>query len=165
MAGHDTAAQLRNLLAPAVEGAGLVLADVTVRAGRERTVTVVVDSPGETLDSPDLDTVTAVTGAVSDALDAGDAVLGDAPYVLEVTTPGAERVLAGPRDLARALTRRVALDLVGGTSLEGRLLEAGDELELEINEKGRIRRRRVPAADVVRGQVAVDFRRRAEKED
>jgi len=80
---------LHALLAPVVDGLGFDLEGIEVTtAGRRRKVSVIVDRDG----GIDLDAVADVSKVVSDALDGSDA-LGDAPYVLEVSSPGVDRPL------------------------------------------------------------------------
>ena len=62
-----------------------------------------------------LDEVAEVSQAVSATLDlpAADAVLGAAPYVLEVSSPGIDRPLVHPRHWRRAVGRLVRVQLSG----------------------------------------------------
>ena len=77
-------AAVRTVIAPVVSALGLDLEDVDVQAsGKRRRVCVVVDRDG----GVDLDGIAATSRAVSDALDASDA-MGDDAYTLEVTSPG-----------------------------------------------------------------------------
>ena len=94
---------LVRLLEPVVAAEGLDLEDVVVTpAGKRRLLRVVVDQDG----GVGLDTVAAVSTAVSAALDERDA-MGGSPYVLEVTSPGVDRPLTAPRHWRRNLTRLV----------------------------------------------------------
>ncbi|MGN6088888.1 MAG: ribosome maturation factor RimP [Actinomycetales bacterium] len=105
--------QVRALLEPAVVPLGVDLEDVVITsAGKRRLVRVVVDRDG----GVPLDTVADVSTAVSGALDATDA-LGDAPYVLEVTSPGVDRPLTEPRHWRRNVGRlvRVSVTATPGT--------------------------------------------------
>src|SRR5579875_4177433 len=84
----DTA-RLEQLLEPVVASVGCDLEDVGVSpAGKRSVVRVVVDKDG----GVDLDCVADVSRAVSAALD-GSELLGESPYVLEVTSPGVDRLL------------------------------------------------------------------------
>ncbi|WP_240899997.1 ribosome maturation factor RimP [Kineococcus indalonis] len=153
--------------------AGLALESVSVAsAGRRRVVRVVVDLAGEEPGEVDLEAVAVASSAVSEALDSSD-VLGAAPYTLEVTSPGVDRPLTTPRHWARARGRLVRAVLADGTALLGRVESVdadGVLLRLEPQPvKGRPPRakdvgapRRVPLADLVRGEVQVEFRRAGE---
>jgi ribosome maturation factor RimP len=114
--------------------------------------------------------VADATRAISVGLDASDAA-GDAPYVLEVGSPGVDRPLVEPRHFRRNVTRLVEIWRIGGTEgaertevdpVVGRLVAAGpseatllvaatkNEPETEL---------RIPYADVARAQVQVEFAR------
>lgn len=149
---------VRSVVEPAVAGLGLDLEDLDVQAsGRRRRVSVVVDRDG----GVDLDGIASVSRAVSDALDASDA-MGDDPYTLEVTSPGIDRPLTLPRHWRRNIGRRVRLHATDGTSLEGRVREVDDDgILLAVDAKGKPEsvERRTPWSEVVRGEVQVEFRR------
>ena len=137
----------------------LELESVELRTvGRRLVLRVLVDSDhGVTLDE-----VAVASRAVSDALDASD-VLGDEPYTLEVSSPGVDRPLTEPRHWRRSVSRLVALTLRDGREITGRILSAtDDDVELEVNTKGRISRTTVALADVAKAVVQVEFSRVAE---
>ena len=152
------ASEVRSVLEPVVAALGLALEDLDVQAsGRRRRVSVVVDRDG----GVDLDGIASASRAVSDALDASDA-MGDDPYTLEVTSPGIDRPLTLPRHWRRNIGRRVRLHATDGTSLEGRVREVDDDgVLLAVDAKGKPEsvERRTPWSDVVRGEVQVEFRR------
>lgn len=118
-------AELRALLSDVVSQAGLVLESVLVfRQNADRVVRVVVDA-AEGTEPVDSDTLARVSRAVSTALDQTDPIEG--AYLLEVSTPGAERELTEPRHWRRQIGRPVRVRLRDGGTMEGRLLEAGEE--------------------------------------
>ena len=144
--------QVRGLLEPVIASLGVDLEDVDVTdAGRRRRVRVVIDRDG----GVDLDTVADVSRAVSEALDASD-VLGDAPYVLEVTSPGVDRPLDEPRHWRRARGRLVACTLRDGSTVTGRITDSDDaEVTLETEDgpwTGAL-------SDIAKARVQVEFRR------
>lgn len=101
---------------------GLDLEAVEVTGPRSRRLLrVVVDADG----GVDVDTIAAVTRAVSAALDAAD-VMGERPYTLEVTSRGLDRPLTSPRHWRRNLGRLVAVRTGGGERFIGRIV-AGDD--------------------------------------
>ena len=137
----STAQEIRATLEPVLAPLGLVVEDVSVSpAGKRRVVRVLVDSDIADLDVADttsavpplsLDAVADATRAVSDELDASD-VMGQAPYVLEVSSPGVGRPLASRDQLRRQVGRLVEVVHQGGTDT-GRLTEVGsDALTLEV---------------------------------
>ena len=153
------ASEVRSVLEPVVAALGLDLEDIDVQAsGRRRRVSVVIDRDG----GVDLDGIAAASRAVSDALDASDA-MGDDPYTLEVTSPGVDRPLTLPRHWHRNIGRRVRMHLVNGSALEGRVRDVDDDdgVLLAVDAKGKPEsvERRTPWSDVVRGEVQVEFRR------
>jgi ribosome maturation factor RimP len=102
--------------------------------------------------------VAAVSTAVSKALDDSD-VMGGAPYVLEVTSPGVDRPLTEPRHWRRNLTRLVTVSTAEATTLEGRLTEVDDE-GIGVDVDGAVTR--LPWDRVSSGRVRVEFNRREE---
>lgn len=150
---------LRALIEPVVGATGCELEDVTEqRAGSRRLLRVVVDRDGGISD----DDITAVTRAVSDKLDEVD-VFGDAPYVLEITSPGVDRPLAEPRHWRRAAGRLVKATLKDADppaeprgEVLGRVVESDDAgATLLIGEE----RVRIPYARVVKARMRVEFNR------
>lgn len=142
---------VRQIAGAAVAAAGLVIEDVTVTtAGRRRVVKIVVDLPEDETGGVPMDAVAAAAQGVSAALDTTD-VLGSAPYTLELTSPGAERPLTERRHWLRARGRRVAVHLVDGSVVEGRL-RAVDGSGVRLDGRGPL-----PWASVRRGRVRLDF--------
>jgi len=110
----DTA-RLERLLEPVVRAAGLDLESVRVgRAGRRRLLRVVVDGDG----GVSLDSIALVSREVSVRLDDTGA-MGEAPYTLEVSSPGVDRPLTQPRHWRRALGRLVRVPLAGPDGADG----------------------------------------------
>ncbi|MFD9796089.1 ribosome maturation factor RimP [Streptomyces sp. NPDC059070] len=156
--------RLRGLLEPLVSAKDLDLEEIEVsRAGRRRMLRIVVDSD----EGVELDTCAELSRAVSDALDESD-VMGDEEYVLEVTSPGAERPLSEPRHYARATGRLARLTLTEGGELVARILGVDEEgLDLEVpGVKGRkATARRVAFAEIARARVEIEFNRKDKKEE
>ena len=153
--------KVAGVVRPAVHAAGLVLENVSVTpAGKRRVVRVVVDLPEDAVGALSLDEIAEVSRAVSDALDAGDA-LGATPYVLEVTSPGVDRPLAELRHWKRARTRMVSVP-VDGVKLVGRLIEV-DDAGLTLDVEGT--QRRLGWESVGTGRVQVEFNRPGADDD
>jgi ribosome maturation factor RimP len=159
MGGHGSGGAavlgaLTGLLEPVVVAAGFDLEQIDVRpAGRRRLVKVVVDADG----GVSMDDVADVSRVVSAALDDTD-VLGSAPYVLEVTSPGVDRPLTEPRHWRRAAGRLVKAPLLAGGEIEGRVVSA-DDTAVVIDVAGT--ERRLGLEELGRGRVQVEFRRTA----
>lgn len=132
-------------VADIVADAGYDLEGVQLRpAGRRTQVVITVDG-----DSVDSDGLAELSHAVSDRLDADD-VLGDQPYTLEVSSRGVGTPLTKPRHWRRNAGRLVAVHMVDGTNLTGRIGE--------VDEKGAVLDdRRLRFRDVERAVVQVEF--------
>lgn len=153
---------------------GLIIEDVAVTpAGKRRLVRIWLDRDISGLDPADqtsvveplsLDEVADATRAISTALDASDAT-GEAPYVLEVGSPGVDRRLVEPRHFRRNVTRLVEIWQVEGAlgdPLVGRLVAAGPAeatLLVAATKKDPEATVRIPYADIARAQVQVEFAR------
>ena len=99
--------RLARLAAPVVRAGGMDLESVQVTpAGRRRVLKVVVDADG----GVGLDDMAEISRVLSTELDASGA-MGDAPYTLEVTSPGVDRPLTEPRHWRRAAGRLVNVPL------------------------------------------------------
>ncbi len=107
--GQANAERLASLLEPAVRALGMDLEGVRVTsAGRRRLLRVVVDADG----GVSLDDIERASRALSAELDQATA-MGDAPYTLEVSSPGVDRPLTEPRHWRRAVGRLVTVPLAG----------------------------------------------------
>jgi ribosome maturation factor RimP len=153
------------VLSSAVADLGLLVEDVTLSpAGNRRVLRVVVDAPDPTAPALSLDDVAEASRSVSEALDASD-VLGQAPYVLEVSSPGVDRPLVEPRHFTRNVGRLVRVELTDGTAVEGRIESVDDGLELTVAgpKKGMTGTRVLGWPQVARGRVQVEFSHRDEE--
>jgi len=113
-----------------------------------------------------LDTCAELSRAFSDVLDETDA-MGGSPYVLEVTSPGADRPLTELRHYRRAVGRLIKAHLTegaGGGELTARITGVDDEgVDLEVpGVKGRKpTSRRLPHGDIAKARVEIEFNRKA----
>ena len=153
----DISSRITELATPAAAAAGLVVEDVTVAAaGKRSRVIVTLDLPEDQVGSADLDRIAEASRAIGAALDEAD--VPSTPYMLEVSTPGTDRVLTERRHFMRARTRMVALELEDG-ELTGRVMDVdGEELVLQVEGA----ERRVPLAQVRQGRIVVELKRLAE---
>jgi ribosome maturation factor RimP len=143
--------QLRGVLEPIVTAAGFELDDVDVRAaGRRHTVKVVVDAE----QGIGLDDIAHLSRAASAELDRHEHLIGGS-YTLEVTSPGVDRPLTGPRHWRRARRRLVRVRRHDGTVLAGRVGRAGDASVVLLVD-GVLHD--LPYADVAHAAVQVEFR-------
>ena len=124
MGTSTTDGPLQELLAPVVAASGLELDSVTrTRSDAMPLLRVVVEAPigAAGIDS---DTLADVSRAVSKALDAADPIDGE--YLLEVSTPGAERDLTKVGHWKRQVGRLVRVKLRAGGYVSGRVIDAGE---------------------------------------
>lgn len=152
MTGHQPQQALLEVLEAPLAESGLALEAVEMSsAGRRSLVRVLVDSDtGVTLDD-----VADATRVVSDVLDATD-VLGDAPYTLEVTSPGTDRPLTLPRHWRRNHDRLVKVSLRAGDTFTGRVVQTG-EVSVVLDVDGT--QRDVSYGDVDKARVQLEFNR------
>ncbi len=156
--------QLEDIVTKVVAEFGLITEEVAMRThGTARTLTVVVDRETGT-EQVDLDTIAALTEAVSDTLDAewDDA----APYELEVSSRGVSRPLQAPRHFQRNVGRLLAITTTDGQKKEYRLLAAGDDAvtvseQLPPPKKGMKPKRgpevKIDYAQIAKAKVQVEF--------
>jgi ribosome maturation factor RimP len=141
---------LRALAEPIAASHDCDLEDVVIRwAGKRRLVRVTVDHDG----GLSMDVVAAISRGLSRALDRQD-MLGDAPYVLEVSSPGVDRPLRLPRHWARARGRLVEVNPNEGVPFSGRVVES-DDASAVLDVDGA--RREVQFAQIKRAVVQVEF--------
>ncbi len=107
--GTATSARLTSLIESVLTAMEIDLEAVKViSAGRRVVLRIVVDADG----GISLDDIAEVSREISAKLDAKDA-MGDAPYTLEVTSPGVDRPLTQSRHWRRATGRLVQVQLIG----------------------------------------------------
>lgn len=165
---HDIRLAVEPVLAPL----GLMVEDVTVSpAGRRSVVRVLVDNDISGLDPADsaspvdalsLDAVADAARAVGNGLDESD-VMGESPYVLEVSSPGVGRPLTSREHFRRQVGRLVEVVHAEGTDT-GRLIDVrADTVALEVAPVKKIPGRTVNLEldSIVRGTVQVEFTRQS----
>jgi ribosome maturation factor RimP len=170
---HDAdQAELARVLAPVVHAAGADLESVRISAaGRRRLLRVYVDADG----GVGLDEIALISRELSVRLDA-TGTMGEAPYTLEVSSPGIDRPLTQPRHWRRAAGRLVKVTLAAAgpdgsatpasppppagrpAQVEGRVITTSDQgVTLDIGGE----RREFPYAELGPGRVQVEFGRLA----
>ncbi|MCG7529500.1 ribosome maturation factor RimP [Streptomyces sp. OfavH-34-F] len=156
--------RLRGLVEPLVSAEQLELEEIDLsRAGRRRVLRIVVDSD----EGVELDTCAELSRAISAKLDETDA-MGEDEYVLEVSSPGADRPLTEHRHYARATGRLARLTLREGGELVARVLAVDEDgLDLEVpGVKGRKpTARRIAFDEIARARVELEFNRKDKKEE
>ncbi|MCW4353896.1 ribosome maturation factor RimP [Hoyosella sp. YIM 151337] len=148
---------LAGIVAPYVERRGFDLEEVRVApAGKRSLIAVVVDADP----APDIDALATLSHELSEVLDSAN-TFGQAPYVLEVTSPGVDRPLTAPRHWRRARGRKVLMT-VGGEAMRGRvgaLIPDADPHAVEVVVPGKPgpEVKQIPLADIAKAVVQVEF--------
>ncbi len=162
--------RLTSVIEPVLRAMEIDLEAVKVSsAGRRAVLRVVIDADG----GVSLDDMAEVSRELSARLDAKN-TMGDAPYTLEVTSPGVDRPLTQPRHWRRAAGRLVAVQPANqdqeverdapGARVEyrGRVVGADhDHVILEIDGA----RRTFSYGELGPGRVQVEFGRLDETDD
>lgn len=155
MVAPSPADDIRALAEPHARAAGLVVESVTVTpAGRRRVLRVIVDLPEDRTGGVPMDAVAEAAQSISTALD-DSPVMGGAPYVLEVSSPGTDRPLTERRHWLRARGRLVRLLAPAGRPepAPGRLTAVGDTgIVLDGD-------REIGWSEIASGRIEVEFGR------
>jgi ribosome maturation factor RimP len=134
-------------ITPALSDLGFYLEDITITsAGRRSMITVIVD--GDTHLS--LDQVTVATKAISEIVENIQS-LGQAPFTLEVTSPGLDRPLTKPRHWRKNIDRLVKIVLLDGKEIKGRVKDA-TEISATIDEQV------IKFSDIKRATLEIEFK-------
>jgi ribosome maturation factor RimP len=121
--GAEVSASVRPIVDAVAESCGLVVWSVTFlrSAGRE-TLRVAVDRLGGVVS----DELAVFADRLSKQLDEVDVVPGEQTYILETTSPGAERKLERPEQFRVCVGRQVKVVLRDGRTLEGEIAAVDD---------------------------------------
>jgi ribosome maturation factor RimP len=143
---------LLEVIEPIVRDHGLEVVDAAPPVGgKSRRLHVILDTP-EGDGRVTLDECAAVSREIGHALDASDLIHG--AYVLEISSPGIDRVLGREKDFERAQGRKVSIDLA--EPLDGRRHFRGELVMFEQKEmcveteSGRVR---IPFDQVARAKA------------
>ena len=149
--------QISQLVTPAVEAEGFFLEDVQlVSPGKHRIVTCIVDGQS----SLNLDQVTTVSRLISELLDVAP-FMGDAPFTLEVTSPGVDRPLTKPRHFAKNIDRLLKVTQIDGAVVSGRIVANSEiDVTLTVIEKKESKEVTIAFSDIKRAQVEIEFNRK-----
>ncbi len=132
---------------------GYDLEDVVVTAaGKHSTVRLLVDSDA----GLSLDEAARLSRVVSEAFDSVSD-FGEAPYMLEVTSPGVGRPLVHDRHWRRAQGRKAKIQLADETIVArvGELV--GDEIRVVLPDRSGPFVRAIPLSEIRRAVVEVEF--------
>ena len=157
--GLPSQTQVLELLDGEFARIGYEIEDVVIDAtSRPPRITVIAD--GDT--ALDLDTAARLARSASELL---DALSGDDPYLLEVSSRGVDTPLTSEKHFRRARGRKVALTLADGSALSGRIGETRDgTLTLVIRSGRDWSLHPVPIDDIANAVVQVEFSTPAQRE-
>lgn len=145
--------QVVELLEGEFARAGYEIDDVVINAStRPPRITVIADGD----QGLDLDSLAALSRTASELLD--QLVQGDTPYVLDVTSPGVDRLLTQAKHFRRARGRKAELALNDGSVFTARLGETdGTVLKVVVPEGRELAVREIALADIAKAVVQVEF--------
>jgi ribosome maturation factor RimP len=156
------------LAEPVIHAMDLDLEGIRITAaGRRRVLRLVVDGDG----GVSLDAIALASRELSAVLDDSE-VMGDVPYILEVSSPGVDRPLTERRHWRRAIGRLVAVPLAAdpaGTAetesaglIEGRITgTSADGITLDVAGESR----QFGYGDLGPGRIKIEFARLADQDD
>ena len=151
-----TVAELTTHLSPVVSALGYEVDDIILTtAGRRRVLEVVIDA-----DTPvDLNAISESSRAISAYLDEST-VMGEMPYLLEVSSRGVDRPLAKPVHWRRNIGRLV--EIKGDAhNLTGRITAFNDPIvTIEVDKKAR----EVDVTKISKATIQVEFKKLDESE-
>jgi len=163
-AAHE---RLIALISPVIQRAGYDLEELVLTPmGRRSQLRVVIDCD----EGISLDDIAGMSHAVANVLDDDEGVIGKAPYVLEVTSPGVDRPLTADRHWRRAVGRLVEVPVHNASSADdsgnpeptvtrGRIV-AFDGAAVTLSVDGA--EQTVQLADLGAGRVQLEFHRPSE---
>lgn len=166
MSAPSQADGVRAIAEPLAREAGLVIENVTITpAGKRRVLRVIVDLPEDLTGGVPMDAVATVAQALSGALDVSP-VMGGLPYVLEVSSPGADRPLTERRHWLRARGRLVQLVPPAGRAPAWSEADSVGRLTA-VTDAGLVLSgdRQVAWPDVASGRIELEFGRPSELDD
>jgi ribosome maturation factor RimP len=145
-----TEARIARIVEPVAEGLGFRLVRVKVSSANGITVQIMAERPDGTMTVDDCETLSR---DISPAMDVDDPM--DAPYNLEVSSPGIDRPLVRRSDFGRAVGHEVKIELAqamdGRKRFKGRISAVEDAsvvLELEKSKLDGVALVKLPFADM-----------------
>ena len=149
--------KIKNAILPAVNEMNLSIYDIEyVKEGNEFFLRIYLDREG----GIDLEAIVEATKVISDILDEIDPIEGE--YMLEISSPGAEKPLNTIEHLSNSINEYVRIELnnpkAGLDSVEGYLLAFdGKVLEVEYQIKTSKKRIQIDYDNVKKARLAIKF--------
>lgn len=156
-------------LEPPVAAMGFEIESLQISSiAKERIIRIVIDRDG----GVSLDNVAEVSQRCSEILDTTESVANLDSYLLEVTSPGADRPLTLPKHWKRNIGRLVRFTFQNEESLIGRIIAVSDgevELSLEADReklKGRKTAqgplKKYKFAEISKARIEIEFNRESQ---
>ncbi len=147
--------RIADVIEPLITSMGFDLVRVKLTGGRRKTVQIMIERPGGTLDVEDC---AEVSRAVSALLDVEDPVPGN--YLLEVSSPGIDRPLVRREDFERYLGHlakiKLAWPIEGRKKFSGTLVAvAPDHVEIVPSAQKTERRLCLPFDQIEEAQLVL----------
>lgn len=146
-----------NLVTPILRDLELELVDIEfVKEGKNKYLRVYIDSDH----GVDLDSCTAVSERLSEALDEHDPI--KEAYFLEVSSPGAERPLKKLKDFEKAVGKHVRITtyepIKGEKVFEGKLIHVTpDAITIDVRFKTKTIETEIPFEKIASSRLAIVF--------
>jgi len=155
---RDIPEDLKTLIEPIVEDAGLELVDILLSQGRQpRLLRITIDTPSGDGRVP-VERCADVSREIETHLDATDAIA--APYHLEVSSPGLDRTLAREKDFAAACGAEVRIEtrqpIADRRRFRGRLVGFENAVATLVVDGNEVR---IPFAEVAKANTIYEFTR------
>ena len=156
---NDVVEKITELVTPIITAKGFSLWDVEfVKEGRDMFLRIFIDKPGGIT----MDDIVLATNEISEMLDVVDPDPIPQAYMLEISSPGAERSLKTPEDLEWAQGQYVHVSLYqkldGVKDYEGDLVAVTDDaLTLNYLDKTRKKSVEIPRDMIAKARLAIKF--------
>lgn len=138
----DDKTHITELLQPHLNSGQLYVVDIQIagRRGGQLKVTILLDSDtGITIDQ--CADISRKVGAQMDELNFFD----EAPFILEISSPGVDYPLTFPRQYVRNIGRQLLVTLTGGNTCRGKLESVSNDhivLDIEAEQKPKSKKKR-----------------------
>lgn len=159
MANNNVVEKITELVTPIIEAKNFSLWDVEfVKEGRDMFLRIFIDKPGGIT----IDDIVEATNEISEMLDVVEPDPIPEAYMLEISSPGAERPLKTEEDLLWAQGQYVHVSLYqkldGVKDYEGDLVSITEEaLTLNYLDKTRKKSVEIPRDMVAKARLAIKF--------
>lgn len=149
--------KLRTLVEPIVESYGYSLWGLRYRVGRNNAhLQIFIENENGGVDA---DACGDITNALSPVLDTADLI--DPAYILEVSSPGVDRILFTQEQLAKYVGQQIKVELslasLGRRRYEGKLVSCADDGSFVLEDKNLNEKVELAFANVSIARVVPDF--------